>query len=574
LSIINVRQIRNFLQTDFLPEIDVSDIPSSDEVNPLSRALAAYSINLLSHATNKEAALSVVDGANDNGIDAVYVDETTNRLYVVQSKWIDSGTGEPDSGSIEKFTSGVVDLINLKFDRFNQKVRSLEPAILQALTNPSFRMSVVLTYTSMKELSEHSSRKLKDLIEMLNDASEMVELVVLLQSHLYRGLTAGLKGDPIDLEINLASWGKKNDPFPAWYGQVNANQIVDWWNTHHDQLFSSNLRGLLADTEINSEIRASLIESPDLFWYFNNGITIVAESINRPLAGSGNQETVALACKNISIVNGAQTVGTIGRTASQGLYTLEEVTVPVRLIEIGHEGSDFGRRITRSNNRQNRIEARDFVALDDQQIRLQEELLVDGISYQLMRQGGFAASDTAFDVVESTVALACASGDGSLAVQAKREISKFWEDMNSHLYKRLFNPATSSIYLWRCVQAQRVLDNAISTLLESASGSLQVNGVLVHGNRIIASLVFQQIKTEQFRDIDFPFTNSVTDQLIYPLCKDAAERLSLVSEENYPRVALATLFKNATRCKELIGIYNNDAQIASQLPLLFSDVEG
>jgi len=42
------------------------------------------------------AARAVTDGAGDNGIDAIYFDESNRRLYLVQSKWMKNGVGEPD----------------------------------------------------------------------------------------------------------------------------------------------------------------------------------------------------------------------------------------------------------------------------------------------------------------------------------------------------------------------------------------------------------------------------------------------------------------------------------------------
>jgi hypothetical protein len=43
--------------------------------------------------SDEDAAQSVTDGPDDNGIDAIaYVDSETPRLHVVQSKWSDTRT--------------------------------------------------------------------------------------------------------------------------------------------------------------------------------------------------------------------------------------------------------------------------------------------------------------------------------------------------------------------------------------------------------------------------------------------------------------------------------------------------
>src|SRR5436853_494233 len=74
--------------------IDMSDWstrPADQErVAFLSRALAAYCIQLLADTTIPEiAAKSVTDTYHDRGIDAVHYDPKSSRLFVVQSKWSD-----------------------------------------------------------------------------------------------------------------------------------------------------------------------------------------------------------------------------------------------------------------------------------------------------------------------------------------------------------------------------------------------------------------------------------------------------------------------------------------------------
>src|SRR5690348_7193818 len=66
------------------------------ENNFLSRSLAANAVLKLSGCSPGEAAASLVDGGGDGGIDAVHYSPTSNTLWVVQSKFIESGRGEPD----------------------------------------------------------------------------------------------------------------------------------------------------------------------------------------------------------------------------------------------------------------------------------------------------------------------------------------------------------------------------------------------------------------------------------------------------------------------------------------------
>ena len=80
--------------------IDLSDVVNArsdmKEDFLLTRGLAAYSIHYLAGTSSQDAAPAVTDAGNDNGIDALYFDEANKRLYLVQSKWIKDGSGEPE----------------------------------------------------------------------------------------------------------------------------------------------------------------------------------------------------------------------------------------------------------------------------------------------------------------------------------------------------------------------------------------------------------------------------------------------------------------------------------------------
>jgi hypothetical protein len=84
-------------------------------------------------------------------------------------------------------------------------------------------------------------------------------------------------------------------------------------------------------------------------------------------------------CKNVTIVNGAQTVGMIGRAPN---LDDSPAFLQARIIVVDDPESFLGKRITRASNTQNKIDARNFVALDSEQERIRTELLIDKINYE------------------------------------------------------------------------------------------------------------------------------------------------------------------------------------------------
>jgi len=557
MSIIHVNQIGSKINTLFSDKIDKSDLNSNDkEINTkiLTRCLSAYAIYCIGDTSLEEAASSVVDGADDNGIDAIHYSPSNKRMIIVQSKWKKDGTGEPDNGDLRKFKDGVIDLINLELDKFNNKVNIKKQMIETALGEFDTKFDLVLIHTGSNTLSRHNQQVMDSILSELNDAGDgtsedVVNFHHLNQAIIHSGLASGMDGEPIDLEIGLSQWGKVEEPHQGFFGIVAGEEVANWWLKKGKRLFAKNIRQMLGATEVNDEVKRTIDEQPENFWYYNNGVTIVAESIKKSMVGGNSRDIGSFKANNISIVNGAQTVSVIGKYAQEGGANLEKLRLPIRLISLEGAPEDFGATVTKTNNRQNRIEGRDFVSLDEEQTRLKKELSLEGIEYNIVRSENIKTSPTIIDLTEATVALACASTQVSLAVQAKREIGRFYDNLKKAPYKTIFNPQTNGIYLKNAVYALRKIDEAISSMiinLQKKSG--KEYGILVHGNRMLAFLVFRKLalhKTanEFYFDVDSIDWKTNTEAML--------EKLILEIEGNYKDKFLATLFKNATICKEL-----------------------
>ena len=168
-------------------------------------------------------------------------------------------------------------------------------------------------------------------------------------------------------------WGKIEAPHSAFYGMVAGTEVATWWKQFGELLFVKNLRSTLGHTEVNRQILATIEDRPDDFWYFNNGITITAKSVEKTAAGAGNRELGNFKAVGAHVVNGAQTVSSVGRFSGD-VTRLEKVKIPLRIISLQEAANEYEALITRSNNTQNRIEARDFVSQDKEQQRLRLEL--------------------------------------------------------------------------------------------------------------------------------------------------------------------------------------------------------
>ena len=561
MSILHINQIKNKVTDLFKDKLDLKDIGETDihkDDKITTRCLAAYAVYISVECSLEEAAKSVVDGGDDNGVDAIFYSAINKRVIIVQSKYSKDGTGEPDSAGIGKFCNGLRDLFNLNFDRFNSKIIAKQHEIEKALSEYDTKYSLIFIDTHVaNELAMHSSRLIDGLLTEMNNvgdenADKIVSFERLNQSKVHSSLALSAGNDPIDLELGLTNWGTITDPFKAYYGMVAGKEIYDWWRNYNTRLFDKNIRQVLGKTEVNDEIRKTLNETPDFFWYFNNGITLIADKIEKSIVGGGSRDIGSFKLTKIAIVNGAQTVSSIGKYGDlEGAEKLDNVKVNIRIIQISDTPENFDKEVTRTNNRQNRIENRDFVSQDPEQIRIRTELLIDNIDYNIMRSESFRITENSFDLTEATVALACSSGKTSLTVQAKGGIGKFFENLEKGIYKELFNRSISGYYVFNSVKTVRKIDNILSKKIRSLSRkSGRDYGILVHGNRIISLIVIKKLNLKQ--DLGNVELNIEDSELINSV-NETITQLKSKLDSTYPDSILGTLFKNGSKCNEIVN---------------------
>jgi hypothetical protein len=554
MSELHVRQIKAALEKHFAGVVDISDLairPVAEQTTAfLTRAQLAFVFSYLSGVPADVAAAAITDGFGDNGLDGVLYNATERVLYIGQSKWRHDGTGSIERGDIQKFIKGFRDLINARWSRFNQKMQPKAPDVEAALNDSSTRIVLVVTYTGQNALSTEVSQDLADLLEDVNNPTELVTTQVLRQSNIYAAVAQGIQGAPIDEDVQLFEWGWIREPYEAVYGQVAAADVARWYEHHQSQLFVPNIRMFLGATEVNTTIIETLRDVPREFWYFNNGISALCRTIKKKPIGGSTRETGTFECRDLRIVNGAQTVGAIFDASQKHSDKVALARVPIRLVSLEHCPPEFDKKVTRYNNTQNRIDRRDFVALDLEQERIRGELLLEGVSYVYKSGETLTPSAKGFGLEEATVARACSQADVNLAVQAKREIGKLWEDIDKAPYKILFNPSVSGPTIWRAVQIVREVEATLANL-KTQTGRDRL--LAVHGNRFIAHLVFQCLPAGVVAasgQLDATVRNQVA-----MLTEHAYNSALTILDAKYPDAYLANLFKNAGKCQTVKDHY-------------------
>jgi hypothetical protein len=381
MSEIHIRRIKTVLKKEFDGAIDLSDLrKKSNEIresNFLTRSQAALVLSNVADIDAITAADYVIDGYGDNGIDAIYFDERGKTVYVIQSKWVEASDKGPDTGAVQKFVSGFRDFLAGRFERFNSKFQKHKDQLESALLNPDATFSLIIVYTGTQPLSTHVIQIFDDLLEEQNDPIPVVFYRSFSQKDIYNAISGSLESEAINIDVTLCDWGQIREPYQAYYGQVFAEEIAGWYKEHGTKLTSRNLRNFKGDTEVNEAMKVTLVREAGKFWYFNNGITILCNKITKKPIGGASRDTGQFTCEGVSVVNGAQTVGSIAIAVSQGFPKAKDAKVLVRFISLENCPPDFGIEVTTATNTQNRIERRDFASLDITQERLRTELALD-----------------------------------------------------------------------------------------------------------------------------------------------------------------------------------------------------
>ncbi|WP_426440173.1 AIPR family protein [Bradyrhizobium genosp. P] len=215
-----------------------------------------------------------------------------------------------------------------------------------------------------------------------------------------------------------------------------------------------------------------------------------------------------------------------------------------RIIEVNDPDSSLGKQITKASNTQNKIDARNFVALDPEQDRIRTELLIEKVAYEYREGEPLESNVDGFDFLEAVTVLACASNEISFVALSKGYVGGLYVDITTAPYRALFNPSTSSRRLWSLIQLSRRIDKIVKT---KSDGSPTQRGVVVHGNRFIVHCIFRQIGSLS----DLAASDLIKDAEIDSAVSKVLSGVGKIIDKDYADAYLAPLFKNVKKCTDI-----------------------
>jgi len=536
---LEIQQIQAFLKTTFNGAIiGIGKNPADIEKNFLSKAVAAYFLMVRAGASKAEAVAASIDGGNDHGIDSVYI-SPTGIFWLVQSKYIHEGKGEPLLGDASKFKDGVKDFAAGKFDRFNAALNAKLPAVHSGMKN-AYTIHFALAYTGTS-LNDDRIQLFSDIEDALNTVQPgRAKFVRYGLYDLHASLMAKRAETTIEAEIELRNYGLIERPARAFYGVMRIRDLAALYQEYDHALVRENIRRYRGSSSVNAEITKTLHEVPEHFVYFNNGVTLLCEKITAVGAMDTERKVGRFRLEGVSIINGAQTAGTVAQEPLAH-YDAHPADVLVTCIQsLGH-GADFGDRVTEYRNNQNAVRTQDFIALDDNQENWRRTLKASGVTYiyKPSAQDPHAA-ERVFTAQEAANYLACASKDGKTWAESLHMVmthsEALWDQkrntqgaevdaVEDSIYGRLFLSSMTARRLWRTTQIGRIVREVVESDAQTLAPDVAAwqTAVLF----LIVHLVFSRLQR---------LCDGIT------LTLTAAERLAISNEIEQVRVKLSNVY--------------------------------
>jgi hypothetical protein len=498
MSVVQVRHVQKVLVERFSNLIDLTDQrwPSEDKRRDafLSRSLAALAAKIQQPRSDAMAAQAVFDGQDDRGLDAITVEQGSaqSRITLIQAKWSHTGKAKFGEDEVHKMLRGLDLILNLDFRRFNSRFQLHVPELERAFESGSPKVTLVPSLMRTEPLSADVRQLLEEKIREYNHVEDMVDYEVLDLRDFHREILGNAATPRINAHLRLEGFGLESMPYMAIYGTMAVQDVAALFEEHGRGLFARNIRDALDLTDVNLKIRNTLLEKPEHFWYFSNGITMLCDKIKTTGGSSIPGRVGEFQLVGVSVVNGAQTVSAIHRAFNTSVEKSSIGRVLVRLISLEDCPPGFGDEVTTSTNTQNPIEERDFKSLDPCQIRLRDDFaLALHLSYVIKRGEPLPDPDHGCSISEAAEALAATHPDAEFAALAKRDLASLWQ---ASRYEVLFGPEPNAYRVWRSVQLLRTVRDQLARLREGLLW--RAAAVASYGDLLITHILYRQLDVQ------------------------------------------------------------------------------
>jgi hypothetical protein len=327
----------------------------------------------------------ITEGGDDENIDILMTDRERKQIYLIQS--YQSSIFRPQGAKPSKAQEtsyAETALLSADITNIPLRIRSQVSDARDALRNNEIEKINVWFVHNCPETEEcgkplHSigrsiTDKLKSVykINNLRVSSKQIGLESL--DELYNSQHSPiLISDKIPLENTHGFYEEIDAHWASFSTLISGKFIKNLYNSYgEDRLFSANVRSYLGsnnkDLSINKEIQNTAQSHPENFFVFNNGITALVHDFDIEMINDSKNLGQLKSVTGVSIVNGAQTTGSISNLGNEPDPNLK---IAIRFIKV--DSPELINEITLANNSQNKVLRSDFRSSDPIQKRLRND---------------------------------------------------------------------------------------------------------------------------------------------------------------------------------------------------------
>lgn len=346
----------------------------------------------------------------DEGIDAVYIDEENKNINLFNFKYRPKWNVDREQSINETVISTkYLNILQTESNTLEGKLKDITDSIIEKNQSDEVWNTILYIVSNENKELNSSNQELENLRQVYGIETNCIGLDKLTQ-------LMSLHPAPISTKIivpaeSILTYSEDNISTEKSYVLcVRLTDLIritcDDENLRNDtiledesKLFDTNIemnvlyenvRGFILKSKYNSNILNTLKNEPSRFYFYNNGLTIVADNISAEKVNSNKKWKLTI--ENFQVINGGQTLRTIHKYAKENIDNinkLSDASVQLRIIKVNDD--DFKSKISEYTNSQNAISIVDLKSMRKEQIDLEDYLSAFDILY--IRKSGNTGDD-------------------------------------------------------------------------------------------------------------------------------------------------------------------------------------
>lgn len=344
---------------------------------------------------------------NDGGLDAFVVDDNNKNIYLCQFKTAESlarindfKIESKDISYLSTFSKRINDSEWVK-DKNNQSIKQIASEY-NDLVDKGYKVKKLFFAFCYKEKGNKKVNEFKSLDIQPIFFEEIYEKICSFSQKIsdedikgeYFLESAKYKERQGSKEIYFKFQNfRPHDSDPkreSFVGIVSASSLIKILEEEGNKLFENNVRYYLGSSSVNKEMRKTLVEEPEKFYYYNNGITLIcneAKIQKRDSHDGYNENNHEIRLTDPQIINGAQTVNSIWSAYKEDQEVrkkIDKVAILCKIIQTKNS-PDFRIDLQRYTNSSNPVKEIDFISNNIEQKLIEEFFKENKVFYQRKR---------------------------------------------------------------------------------------------------------------------------------------------------------------------------------------------